>query len=71
MHEVPLYIILPLVFLFMVFFVGGYVLLMFNIMRADQNDIKSRKEQGYNHDIIPKKIVSDEARDERSQKTSL
>jgi len=40
-------------------------------MRADQNDIKSRKEQGYNHDIIPKKIVSDEARDERSQKTSL
>lgn len=40
-------------------------------MRADQNDIKSRKEQGYNNDIIPKKIVSDEAKDERSQKTSL
>ena len=56
MVEVPLYILLPTVFLFMVFFVGGYVLLMFNIMRADQNDIKSRKEQGYNEDIIPKKI---------------
>jgi len=55
----PLYIILPIVFLFMVFFVGGYVFMMLNIMRADQNDIKSRKEQGFNQDIIPKKIVVD------------
>jgi len=29
---------------------------MLNIMRADQNDIKSRKEQGFNNNIIPKKI---------------
>ncbi|HHS92081.1 MAG TPA: hypothetical protein ENK82_01925 [Campylobacterales bacterium] len=56
MIEDNLHIILPLVFLFMVFFVGGYVFLMLNIMRADQNDIKSRKEQGFNRDIIPKKI---------------
>ena len=40
----------------MLFFVGGYVTLMFSIMRADQNDIKSRKEQGFNEDLIPKKI---------------
>ena len=39
----------------MLFFVGGYVTLMFSIMRADQNDIKSRKEQGFNEDLIPKK----------------
>jgi hypothetical protein len=45
----------------MVFFVGGYVLLMFNIMRADHNDIKSRKEQGYNEDLLPKK--EDETKD--------
>jgi len=55
MHETPLYIMLPIVFLFMVFFVGGYVILMFNIMRADENDIKSRKEQGFNEDLIPTK----------------
>lgn len=56
MIEDNLHIILPIVFLFMVFFVGGYVILMLSIMRADQNDIKSRKEQGFNTDIIPKKI---------------
>lgn len=28
---------------------------MFNIMRADHNDIKSRKEQGYKEDLLPKK----------------
>jgi len=55
MVETPLYILLPIVFLFMVFFVGGYVILMFNIMRADHNDIKSRKEQGFNEDLIPTK----------------
>ena len=60
MVETPLYILLPIVFLFMVFFVGGYVILMFNIMRADQNDIKSRKEQGFNEDLIPKKIKKEE-----------
>ncbi len=54
--ETELIVLLIKVFFFMLFFVGGYVLLMFNIMRADQNDIKSRKEQGYNEDIIPKKI---------------
>jgi len=39
----------------MVFFVGSYVILMFNIMKADHNDIKSRKEQGFNKDLLPKK----------------
>ena len=53
--EIELIILLIKVFFFMIFFVGGYVLLMFNIMRADQNDIKSRKEQGLTKDIIPKK----------------
>ncbi|CAA6812685.1 MAG: Unknown protein [uncultured Sulfurovum sp.] len=75
MHETPLYIILPIVFLFMVFFVGGYVLLMFNIMRADHNDIKSRKEQGYNEDIIPKKKeISEETplkKEDEKQPTEL
>lgn len=56
MIEDNLHIILPIVFLFMVIVVGGYVLLMLNIMRADHNDKKSRKDQGYNTDIIPKKI---------------
>ena len=56
MVETPLYILLPIVFLFMVFFVGGYVILMFNVMRADQNDMKSRKAQGFNKDLIPKKV---------------
>jgi len=56
MIEDNLHIILPIVFLFMVIVVGGYVFLMLNIMRADQNDQKSRKDQGYNTDIIPKKI---------------
>ena len=50
-----LIILLIKVFFFMLLFVGGYVLLMFNIMRADHNDIKSRKEQGLTKDIIPKK----------------
>jgi hypothetical protein len=56
----PLYIILPIVFLFMVFFVGSYVFMMLGIMRADQNDVESRKKQGYNKDIIPKKIALEE-----------
>ena len=60
MVETPLYILLPIVFLFMVFFVGGYVILMFNIMRADHNDIKSRKEQGFNEDLIPSKKSEEE-----------
>jgi len=51
-----LHIILPIVFLFMVIVVGGYVFLMLNIMRADPSDKKARKEQGFNTDIIPKKI---------------
>jgi len=55
MNIPPLYILLPIVFLFMVFFVGSYVILMFNIMKADHNDIKSRKEQGFNKDLLPKK----------------
>lgn len=55
-----LYVLLPLAFAFMVFFVGGYVFMMLGIMRADQNDVESRKKQGYNKDIIPKKIVSEE-----------
>lgn len=60
MVEIPLYILLPTVFLFMLFFVGGYVILMFNIMRADQNDIQSRKEQGFNEDLLPKKVAKKE-----------
>ena len=55
------------VFAFMVFFVGGYVVLMFNIMRADQNDIKSRKEQGFNDDLIPKR---DKVKKEEEKKTT-
>ncbi|CAA6802731.1 MAG: Unknown protein [uncultured Sulfurovum sp.] len=54
-----LYVLLPLAFAFMVFFVGGYVFMMLGIMRADQNAVESRKKQGYNDDIVPKKIVVD------------
>ncbi|CAA6810865.1 MAG: Unknown protein [uncultured Sulfurovum sp.] len=53
-------ILLSLAFAFMVFFVGGYVFMMLGIMRADQNDVASRKKQGYNQDIIPKKIEKEE-----------
>ncbi|CAA6805669.1 MAG: Unknown protein [uncultured Sulfurovum sp.] len=45
--------------------------MMLGIMRADQNDVESRKKQGYNQDIIPKKIDLDEneekANEEKTQ----
>lgn len=56
-----LHIILPVVFLFMVIVVGGYVYMMLNVMRADPTDKKARKDQGFNTDIIPKKIAKEES----------
>ena len=47
--------ILVLTFCFMVFFVGGYVFLMLNVMRADPREQNFRKEHGETtHTTIPK-----------------
>jgi hypothetical protein len=49
--------ILFFTFCFMVFFVGVYVFLMLNVMRADPREKNFRKEHGEStKTIIPKKI---------------
>ncbi|NOR56358.1 MAG: hypothetical protein GQ531_09130 [Sulfurovum sp.] len=51
--------ILTLTFLFMVFFVGGYVFLMLNVMRADPREQNFRKDHDEStNTIIPKKNVN-------------
>ena len=51
--------ILTLTFLFMVFFVGGYVFFMLNVMRSDPREQRFRKENGETTGtIIPKKTNS-------------
>ncbi|CAA6812981.1 MAG: Unknown protein [uncultured Sulfurovum sp.] len=53
--------ILFITFCFMVFFVGGYMFLMLNVMRADPSEQKFRKDQGdTTHTIIPKKEPTEE-----------
>lgn len=50
-----LYILLPLVFLFLVIMVGGYVFMFLNIMRSDPIEISYRKDKGVGRELIPKK----------------
>ena len=49
--------ILFITFCFMVFFVGGYMFLMLNVMRADPREQKFRKEHNETtKTIIPMKV---------------
>jgi len=49
--------ILFFTFCFMVFFVGGYMFLMLNVMRVDPREQNFRKDQGETTEtIIPRKV---------------
>jgi uncharacterized integral membrane protein len=49
------YEMLPLIILFLIFVVGGYVYMFLHIMRSDPREIEFRKEKNINNDLIPTK----------------
>ena len=51
-----LYILLPIVFLFLLILVGGYVYMFLHIMRSDPREINYREVQGDNSGLVPKKL---------------
>ncbi len=53
-----LYILLPIVFIFLLVIVGGYVYMFLHIMRSDPREINYRKIQGHNSGLVPKKNSS-------------
>ena len=50
-----LYILLPIVFIFLLIFVGGYVYMFLHIMRTDPREINFREVQGDDRGLVPKK----------------
>jgi hypothetical protein len=48
------YEILPIIFLFLIFVVGGYVYMFLNIMRSDPREIEFRRDLNINSGLIPK-----------------
>ena len=55
-----LYILLPIVFIFLLILVGGYVYMFLHIMRSDPREINYREVEGHDTGIIPKKLDSSE-----------
>lgn len=53
-----LYILLPIVFIFLVIIVGGYVYMFLHIMRSDPREINYRESQGDDSGLVPKKDSS-------------
>ncbi len=49
-----LYILLPLVFIFLLIIVGGYVYFFLHIMRSDPREINYRDTQGHDSGLVPK-----------------
>lgn len=53
-----LYILLPIVFIFLLIVTGGYVYMFLHIMRSDPREINYREIQGHDTGLIPKKDFS-------------
>jgi len=55
--DIDLYIVLPLAFLFFVYWVGGFVYMFLNIMRSDPREIEFRNDSGQSMGILPKNLT--------------
>jgi len=51
-----LYILLPIIIVFLILFVGNYVFMFLHIMRSDPREVKFRKDEGIGNELIPRKI---------------
>ena len=49
------YEILPVIFLFLIFVVGGYVYMFLHIMRSDPREIEFRKDKNIDSSLVPSK----------------
>lgn len=49
-----LYILLPIVFIFLLIVTGGYVYMFLHIMRSDPREINYREVQGHDSGLVPK-----------------
>jgi len=49
------YNILPIIFLFLIFVVGGYVYMFLHVMRSDPREIEFRKDKDLDSGLIPTK----------------
>jgi len=49
-----LLVLLGKIFLFLLFFVGGYVILFLNVMRTDPREMKYREGHEEDYRLIPK-----------------
>ena len=54
--DIDLFIVLPLAFLGMVYWVGMFVFMMLKIMSSAPNEIQFRKDAGESLGILPKKM---------------
>ncbi len=65
--ETDVLILLGWVFLFMVFVVGGYLLMFLNIMRVDPREKEFRKIQGHDNTLVPHKYKSEKEKIEKKK----
>jgi len=49
------YQIMPIIFLFLVFVVGGYVYMFLHVMRSDPREIEFRKDKNLDSGLVPSK----------------
>lgn len=57
--ETDVVITLGVVFLFMVIFVGGYVVMFLNVMRVDPKEKEFRETHGHHDTLVPHKYKSE------------
>ena len=56
MEEINLWIVLPLSFLGLVFWVGGFVYFMLSTIKSDPKEIKYRKDSNQTMGILPTRV---------------